>query len=306
MAVCGKLIPVTKEDLNEKIDKIVKGIDNETSPKWEVKFQNNSIEQVHGLLTTGFLTNLVKTKFDRDFVSTRECSGEGCSKVAQQRCHGETQARPELLKRAMKKVWPDQSKPVTLRKIAMQFFEEHKGTDFTLKCATCHSKDPTEPRVKFTPGSGYTPVKMSKYTNIGVEINGVPVTYDYSVVERGKNPYAGFYLSKDEAKPLSVKTVMNLRKDKLANFIKRENRIFSPPEGTVLNPVTGRFIANKTKAGDKKKKEKSSLPALLAKSNKAKRNNKGKAKKSPSPPRQRQPGEHTSGRVLSWSRSPSE
>jgi len=127
---------------SDEIDKIVRKIEKETRGQWNVKFQNNTHEEIVDLLSIGFFTNLVQTSFTDRYMRQYPCSGNGCEAVSTQRCHGHNESRPELIRRALKKIWPDTSKPVTLRAIAIEFFCQHRTTKFTFKCYTCHKSEP--------------------------------------------------------------------------------------------------------------------------------------------------------------------
>ena len=134
---------------SSKINEIISKIHASKRPQWKVKFQNNSHEEVHDMLTHGFFSNLVHSSFPRAYVKSHSCAD--CGKKSEQRCHGIGESRPELLKRALKVVWPDTKKPVTLREISEEFFRQHKKTGFDFKCTSCHKKEPRNAKTKFTP-----------------------------------------------------------------------------------------------------------------------------------------------------------
>jgi hypothetical protein len=127
---------------SDEIDRIVKKIQKATRGQWNVKFQNNTHEEIVDFLSIGFFTNLVQTSFSDRYMHQFPCSGNSCEAVSTQRCHGHNESRPELIRRALKKIWPDTSKPITLREIAIEFFCQHRTTKFTFKCYTCHKAEP--------------------------------------------------------------------------------------------------------------------------------------------------------------------
>ncbi len=87
-------------------------------------------------------TNLVHDTFTQKDLKQYPCSD--CGAPSQERCHGIGEERAVLLRRALQRVWPDTSKVITLRTILIAFLEEHKYTQFTLKCKECHRKEPKQ------------------------------------------------------------------------------------------------------------------------------------------------------------------
>jgi hypothetical protein len=108
--------------------------------KNNTKWKTNVIDTNHEDFIRDYgscvFTNLIRNTFTGTYVKKFKCSDCGAS--ASERCHGKGEERPLLLKRALEKVWPDTSKPISMKIIVIAFLEEHKTTKFTFKCHTCH------------------------------------------------------------------------------------------------------------------------------------------------------------------------
>lgn len=85
-------------------------------------------------------TNLIRDTFTKTYMSKFPCSD--CGRKAEQRCHGINEERPQLIKRALERIWPDITIKIQLIEIVIAFLEEHKLTAFTFKCKSCHDKEP--------------------------------------------------------------------------------------------------------------------------------------------------------------------
>jgi hypothetical protein len=127
----------------DEIDKIIDKIKKSGKDQWEIVFSPNTTDdQLVDFLSIGFFTNLVQTSFRDRYMQRFPC--HDCGGNSTQRCHGHNEARPVLIRRALKVVRrnPKFGGSIPLRELAIQFFEEHKPTKFTFKCYSCHKKEP--------------------------------------------------------------------------------------------------------------------------------------------------------------------
>ena len=120
------------------IDKRIKN-ESKKSNKWNSKIVETSHEDFIKDYASNVFTNLVRNIFTRTYITQFPCSD--CNGISTERCHGIGEERPLLIKRALEKVWPDTSKPITMREIIIAFLEEHKYTKFTFKCHSCHKNE---------------------------------------------------------------------------------------------------------------------------------------------------------------------
>ena len=111
--------------------------------KWEwedfIIGRGTTHKAVMKLLCSHLFTDIVHNTFSAAYMRKHPCSD--CSKPSQQRCHGRGESRPILLRRALKKVWPDTSKDIKISLIIFAFLEDHKYTQFTFKCIECHKNE---------------------------------------------------------------------------------------------------------------------------------------------------------------------
>jgi len=119
------------------IDKRINDI--EKSNKWNSKLIDTSHEDFINDYASNVFTNLVKNTFTNSYIKKFPCSD--CANPSTDRCHGIGEERPLLIKRALEKVWPDTTKSIIMKEIIKGFLEEHKHTDFTFKCYTCHRNE---------------------------------------------------------------------------------------------------------------------------------------------------------------------
>ena len=84
-------------------------------------------------------TNLVRNTFTKSYISKFPCSE--CNSPSTERCHGIGEERPLLIKRALEKIWIDTTISISMKEIIISFLEEHKYTNFTFKCHTCHKNE---------------------------------------------------------------------------------------------------------------------------------------------------------------------
>ena len=122
------------------------------------RFRTKIADTPHDIIIKDFschlFTDLIQTTFTPAYLRKHACSD--CGGQSEHRCHGVGEERGELLKRALERVFPDTTKIISLKEIAVAFLEEHKTTRFTFKCKACHDK---EPRAK----------KPSKHKNSNIE-----------------------------------------------------------------------------------------------------------------------------------------
>lgn len=124
--------------LNEHSDYISSRIASieKSNTKWKTNVIDTSHQDFIRDYGSNVFTNLIRNTFTGTYVKKFKCSD--CGAPASERCHGKGEERPLLLKRALEKVWPNTSKPISMKIIVIAFLEEHKTTKFTLKCHTCH------------------------------------------------------------------------------------------------------------------------------------------------------------------------
>ena len=115
------------------IDKRINDI--KKSKKWESKLVDTSHESFISDYASNVFTNLVRNTFTGTYIKQFPCI---CGNSSTERCHGIGEERPELIRRALKKVWSDTTKPIVMKEIIIAFLEEHKNTKFSFKCHTCH------------------------------------------------------------------------------------------------------------------------------------------------------------------------
>jgi hypothetical protein len=111
--------------------------------KWNTQITNTTHEDFIKDFSSNVFTNFIRNTFTATYLKKHACSD--CKGVSQERCHGIGEERPLLIKKALEKVYPDISKSVSLKDILIQFLEEHKTTQFTFKCSSCHRKEKTLP-----------------------------------------------------------------------------------------------------------------------------------------------------------------
>lgn len=107
--------------------------------KWNTKIINTSHDDFINDFSSNVFTNLIQSTFTKTYMKQHNCSD--CGNKSEERCHGIGEERPLLIKRALKRVYPDISKEVILKEIIIAFLEEHKHTKFTFKCRSCHKKE---------------------------------------------------------------------------------------------------------------------------------------------------------------------
>jgi len=119
------------------IDKRIKDI--ERSTRWNTKIVDTTHDEFIQDVASNIFTNLVRNTFTGSYLKKFPCSD--CGKPSTERCHGKGEERPLLIRRALERVWSDTSKPIRIKEIIIAFLEEHKTTQFTFKCHTCHVQE---------------------------------------------------------------------------------------------------------------------------------------------------------------------
>jgi len=113
--------------------------DVKKSKKWRSTIVDTSHEDFINDFASNVFTNLVRNTFTKTYMKKFPCSE--CNSQSTERCHGIGEERPLLIKKALEKVWPDTTKPITLKEIVIEFLEQHKYTKFTFKCHSCHKNE---------------------------------------------------------------------------------------------------------------------------------------------------------------------
>ena len=124
---------------SDYIDKRIHDINK--SKKWNTKIIDTAHDSFIKDFGSNVFTNLIRDTFRPTYLKKQCCSD--CQGEATERCHGVNESRPTLIKRALEKVYPNISKPITMKEIIIAFLEEHKTTKFTFKCKECHRKETT-------------------------------------------------------------------------------------------------------------------------------------------------------------------
>lgn len=115
------------------IDKRINDI--KKSNKWNSKIIDTSHEDFIKDYASNVFTNLIRNSYIKKF----PCND--CNSQSTERCHGIGEERPLLIKRALEKIWIDTTKPISMKEIIIAFLEEHKYTNFTFKCHSCHKNE---------------------------------------------------------------------------------------------------------------------------------------------------------------------
>jgi hypothetical protein len=137
----------TSTYINPHSDYITKRIEAlQKSPKWTSQVLASSHEEFIRDYSSNIFTNLIQATFTKTYVKRHPCTD--CGGESKERCHGDMEERPILLKRALEKVWPDPTVPIPLKTILVQFLEEHKCTKFNFKCTDCHKKETIAQRIR--------------------------------------------------------------------------------------------------------------------------------------------------------------
>ena len=129
---------MTEVNIHSKyIDKRINDI--RKSNKWNSRIIDTSHEDFVKDYGSNVFTNLVRNTFTKSYISKFPCSE--CNSPSTERCHGIGEERPLLIKRALEKIWIDTTISISMKEIIISFLEEHKYTNFTFKCHTCHKNE---------------------------------------------------------------------------------------------------------------------------------------------------------------------
>jgi hypothetical protein len=126
---------------SDYIDKRIR--DLKRSKKWKTQIVNTSHDDIVKDFGANVFTNLIRNTFTATYLKKHPCSD--CKNPSKERCHGIGEERPILLLAALKRVYPDITKPISMLDIIVAFLEEHKTTKFTFKCSECHKKESSQP-----------------------------------------------------------------------------------------------------------------------------------------------------------------
>lgn len=109
------------------------------STRWATKIVDTTHAEFIRDFSSNVFTNFVRETFSATYLKNHPCSD--CKKPSKERCHGIGEERPVLIQRALERVYPDISVPISIKEILIAFLEEHKTTQFTFKCSTCHKEE---------------------------------------------------------------------------------------------------------------------------------------------------------------------
>jgi hypothetical protein len=104
----------------------------------------NSHEGIVQDFSSIFFANIIQRNIPGYKVRGQTCAD--CSNRATDRCHGIGESRPDLMRRALARIYPDTTKPICLKDIVVAFLEEHKNTKLSFKCNACHLKENNAPQ----------------------------------------------------------------------------------------------------------------------------------------------------------------
>ena len=138
----------------EQILDIMTSIFYHKSPQYDIVFTPETTDaMLVDLLSIGFFTNLVNTSFAKKYLQQYKC--HDCEGPATDRCHGQNEERPKLIKKALQIVRArSPTGSIPLRDLAIEFFRQHIPTNFTFKCRTCHRKEPKSENQKKNEAEG--------------------------------------------------------------------------------------------------------------------------------------------------------
>ena len=119
--------------------------DIKNSSKWNINIINTSHDDFIKNFNSCVFTNLIQSTFGKGYVKKHKCAD--CKiNTAAQRCHGENEDRPILLRRALERVYPDMSTVIQMKDIVIAFLEEHLNSKFDFKCESCHARETSAQR----------------------------------------------------------------------------------------------------------------------------------------------------------------
>jgi hypothetical protein len=122
---------------SDYIDGRIQGLLKSTD--WDVKIVDTTHEAFVRAFSSNVFTNFIQHIFTKAYMKKHPCSD--CKAPSTDRCHGIGEERPLLIKKALERVWPVTTSPITMKEVLLAFLEEHKTTRFTFKCKACHRKE---------------------------------------------------------------------------------------------------------------------------------------------------------------------
>ena len=117
------------------IDKRLKALHQ--SNKWKTNINNTEHNDIINDLELGVF-KIATILFFKEYLDTQKCN---CGSKAKQISYGLDIDRSDLIKKALKKAYPDITEDITLIELLIAYFEEHKYCDFTFKCQKCYLKE---------------------------------------------------------------------------------------------------------------------------------------------------------------------
>ena len=108
--------------------------------KWRTKISNTKHDDIINDFNIGIF-KLGSLSFFKKCLDTTKCN---CGSDAKEISYGIDIDRSDLIKKALKKVYPDITKEITLKELLAAYFKEHKYCDFTFKCRKCCLKERTK------------------------------------------------------------------------------------------------------------------------------------------------------------------
>jgi hypothetical protein len=113
--------------INEQLE-ILKGLN-----KWRTQISNTEHVDIINDLNIGVF-KIASLSFFKNYLDTKKCE---CGSDTKEICYGNGLDRTELIKKTLKKVYPDITVNITLKELLIAYFEEHKHVDLTFKCRKC-------------------------------------------------------------------------------------------------------------------------------------------------------------------------
>lgn len=184
--------------------------------KWATKISNTEHDDIINDFNIGIF-KLASLSFFKEHLDTTKCS---CGSNAKEISYGTDIDRSYLIKKTLKKAYPDITKEITLKELLSAYFEEHKYCDFTFKCRKCCKKQRTKKDSTYTiddkeyikhkvPGDGHCFFHaIAMYLNLNVEELRNNVA-DY--MEENKNDFIESYESEEHDNDTYEEFVENIR-----------------------------------------------------------------------------------------------
>lgn len=109
-----------------EIDTIIKEIEASNECKYEIHFENNSHAQVVDLLQRGFFADIIRKSRDDEDIEDIEDDEDDEYNEEYDEYNEEDEMIRTLLFKSLEVIWEDTSRAITLKNIAIQFFNEYK------------------------------------------------------------------------------------------------------------------------------------------------------------------------------------